>query len=148
MNVFCVSPYIAPEVRSGEEEYSKFADVYSYGIIVYEINNYEVLGCYFNKNSGIVIQIKEAEEFSADQESTNTIATTPLTIKYKQFIPNEENFERDLEELPKSMSLKFIVIVNDNNNNHDITEIILESDKATPGVVIIIILVVVAKMVA
>ncbi|RHZ80712.1 hypothetical protein Glove_132g286 [Diversispora epigaea] len=30
-------PYIAPEVLSGDEEYIKAADVYSFGIIVYEI---------------------------------------------------------------------------------------------------------------
>ncbi|RHZ64815.1 hypothetical protein Glove_320g19 [Diversispora epigaea] len=36
-NIFGVFPYIAPEVLSGDEEYTKAADVYSYGIIVYEI---------------------------------------------------------------------------------------------------------------
>ncbi|RHZ76353.1 hypothetical protein Glove_198g119 [Diversispora epigaea] len=36
-NIFGVLPYIAPEVLSGDEEYSKAADVYSYGIIAYEI---------------------------------------------------------------------------------------------------------------
>ena len=35
-NIFGVLPYIAPEVLSGEE-YTKAADVYSYGIIAYEI---------------------------------------------------------------------------------------------------------------
>ncbi|RHZ83576.1 hypothetical protein Glove_91g16 [Diversispora epigaea] len=36
-NIFGVLPYIAPEVLSGDEEYTKAADVYSYGIIAYEI---------------------------------------------------------------------------------------------------------------
>ncbi|RHZ84551.1 hypothetical protein Glove_79g73 [Diversispora epigaea] len=36
-NIFGVLPYIAPEVLSGEEEYTKAADVYSFGIIAYEI---------------------------------------------------------------------------------------------------------------
>ncbi|RHZ77222.1 hypothetical protein Glove_184g53 [Diversispora epigaea] len=35
-NIFGVLPYISPEVLSGEE-YTKAADVYSYGIIAYEI---------------------------------------------------------------------------------------------------------------
>ncbi|RHZ75467.1 hypothetical protein Glove_213g86 [Diversispora epigaea] len=36
-NIFGVLPYIAPEVLSGDEEYTKAADVYSYGIVAYEI---------------------------------------------------------------------------------------------------------------
>ncbi|RHZ47388.1 hypothetical protein Glove_583g6 [Diversispora epigaea] len=36
-NIVGVLPYIAPEVLSGDEEYTKAADVYSYGIIAYEI---------------------------------------------------------------------------------------------------------------
>ncbi|RHZ85126.1 hypothetical protein Glove_71g181 [Diversispora epigaea] len=36
-NIFGVLPYIAPEVLSGDEEYTKAADVYSYGIIAYEM---------------------------------------------------------------------------------------------------------------
>ncbi|RHZ85817.1 hypothetical protein Glove_60g81 [Diversispora epigaea] len=36
-NIFGVLPYIAPEVLSGEKEYTKAADVYSYAIIAYEI---------------------------------------------------------------------------------------------------------------
>ncbi|RHZ85411.1 hypothetical protein Glove_66g129 [Diversispora epigaea] len=35
--IFGVLPYIAPEVLSGDEEYTKAADVYSFGIIAYEI---------------------------------------------------------------------------------------------------------------
>ncbi|RHZ62084.1 hypothetical protein Glove_344g41 [Diversispora epigaea] len=35
--LFGVLPYIAPEVLSGEEEYTKAADVYSFGIVAYEI---------------------------------------------------------------------------------------------------------------
>src|SRR6185436_1101788 len=35
-NIFGVLPYIAPEVLSGEE-YTKAADVYSFGIIAYEM---------------------------------------------------------------------------------------------------------------
>ncbi|RHZ70963.1 hypothetical protein Glove_264g27 [Diversispora epigaea] len=36
-NIFGVLPYIAPEVLSGDEEYTKAADLYSFGIIAYEI---------------------------------------------------------------------------------------------------------------
>ncbi|RHZ75091.1 hypothetical protein Glove_217g176 [Diversispora epigaea] len=36
-NIFGVLPYIAPEVLSGDEEYTKAADIYLYGIIAYEI---------------------------------------------------------------------------------------------------------------
>ncbi|RHZ87666.1 hypothetical protein Glove_33g175 [Diversispora epigaea] len=36
-NIFGVLPYIAPEVLSGDEEYTKAADVYSFGIIAYEM---------------------------------------------------------------------------------------------------------------
>ena len=72
-----------------------------------------------NKDSEIVIQIKKAEEFSANQESTNTTTTTPLNYQtHPQAIytsrllnysklpkpKNEENFERELEELTKSFS--------------------------------------------
>ncbi|RHZ79211.1 hypothetical protein Glove_151g65 [Diversispora epigaea] len=112
-NIFGVLPYIAPEVLSGDE-YTKAADVYSFGIIVYEIvtgflpypniphdkdlamkicdqksisyskinykNNYEVLGCSRkNKDLEIVFQVKKAEEFLANQASTN--ATTPLNYQ-------------------------------------------------------------------
>ncbi|RHZ74118.1 hypothetical protein Glove_227g162 [Diversispora epigaea] len=192
-NIFGVLPYIAPEVLSGEE-YTKAADVYSYGIIAYEIvtgfppypdiphdkdlamkicnglrpkipfhtpklitriimrcwdarvtnrptfeelynelykyckdyNSYLREGK--NKDSEIVIQIKKAEEFSANQESTNTTTTTPLNYQthpqaiYTSRLLNysklpkpkneenferelEENFERKLEELTESMSL-------------------------------------------
>ncbi|RHZ76537.1 hypothetical protein Glove_196g118 [Diversispora epigaea] len=36
-NIVGVLPYIAPEVLSGDEGYTKAADVYSFGIIAYEI---------------------------------------------------------------------------------------------------------------
>ncbi|RHZ78023.1 hypothetical protein Glove_168g37 [Diversispora epigaea] len=36
-NIVGVLPYIAPEVLSGDEEYTKAADVYSFGIIAYEM---------------------------------------------------------------------------------------------------------------
>ncbi|RHZ69945.1 hypothetical protein Glove_276g30 [Diversispora epigaea] len=36
-NIFGVLPYIAPEVLSGDEEYTKAADVYSFGIIAYKM---------------------------------------------------------------------------------------------------------------
>ncbi|RHZ85077.1 hypothetical protein Glove_71g115 [Diversispora epigaea] len=181
-NIVGVLPYIAPEVLSGDEEYTKAADVYSYGIIAYEIvtgippypdiphdkdlamkicnglrpkipfhtpklitrmiircwdarvthrptfkglrdeldkyrNDYLYEGK--NKDSEIVIQIKKAEEFSANQESTNTTTTTPLNYQtHPQAIytsrllnysklpkpKNEENFESELEELTKSFS--------------------------------------------
>ncbi|RHZ48282.1 hypothetical protein Glove_553g27 [Diversispora epigaea] len=73
-----------------------------------------------NQDSEIVIQIKKAEEFSANQELTNPTTTTPLNYQtHPQAIytsrllnysklpkpKNEENFERELEELTESMSL-------------------------------------------
>ncbi|RHZ89390.1 hypothetical protein Glove_15g46 [Diversispora epigaea] len=187
-NIFGVLPYIAPEVLSGDEEYTKAADVYSFGIIAYEIvtgfppypdiphdkdlamkicnglrpkipfhtpklitrmimrcwdarvthrptfkelmnelhkyywDYYYYLDEGKNKDSEIVIQIKKAEEFSANQESTNTATTTtPTPLNYQTHpqaiytsqllnfsnLPkpkNEENFERELEELTKSMT--------------------------------------------
>ncbi|RHZ85079.1 hypothetical protein Glove_71g116 [Diversispora epigaea] len=187
-NIFGVLPYIAPEVLSGNEEYTKAADVYSFGIIAYEMitsflpypdiphdedlaikicnglppkipfhtpklitrmimrcwdarvthrptfeelydgldKHYSDYYNYFyngkNKDSEIVIQIKKAEEFSANQESTNTTNTTTTTPLNYQTHPqaiytsrllnfpklpkpkNEENFERELEELTKSFS--------------------------------------------
>ncbi|RHZ63031.1 hypothetical protein Glove_333g4 [Diversispora epigaea] len=185
-NIVGVLPYIAPEVLSGDEEYTKAADVFSFGIIAYEMitgfppypdiphdedlaikicnglrpkipfhtpklitrmvmrcwdarvthrptfeelfdelwKYYRVYGDYLekkkNKDSEIVIQIKKAEEFSANQESTNTTTTTPLNyqthpqaiytsrlLNYSKLSKpkNEENFERELEELTESMSL-------------------------------------------
>ncbi|RHZ77524.1 hypothetical protein Glove_177g15 [Diversispora epigaea] len=170
---------LTPEVLSGEE-YTKAADVYSYGIIAYEIVTgfppyhdiphgqdlaikicnglrpkipfhtpkliartimrcwdarvthrltfeelWNELSKYYkdyrdylngkNKDSEIGIQIKKAEEFSANQESNNaTTTTTPLNYQtHPQAIytsrllnfsklpkpKNEENFERELEEL-------------------------------------------------
>ncbi|RHZ87139.1 hypothetical protein Glove_40g177 [Diversispora epigaea] len=182
-NIFGVLPYIAPEVLSGEE-YTKAADVYSFGIIAYEmvtgfppypdiphdkdlamkicdglrpkipfhipklitrmimrcwdarvtnrptfkelsdesLKYFDVYNVYLydGKDSEIVIQIKKAEEFSANQESTNATTTTPLNYQtHPQAIytsrllnysklpnpKNEENFERELEELTESMSL-------------------------------------------
>ncbi|RHZ69219.1 hypothetical protein Glove_286g6 [Diversispora epigaea] len=185
-NIVGVLPYIAPEVLSGDEEYTKAADVYSFGIIAYEIitgippypdiphdedlaikicNGLRpkipfhlpklitriIMRCWdarvtyrptfeeledelekywsdyysgSNKYSEIIIQIKKAEEFSANQESTNT-TTTPLNYQtHPQAIytsrllnysklpkpKNEENFERELEELTKSF---FHIITND-----------------------------------
>ncbi|RHZ72861.1 hypothetical protein Glove_236g47 [Diversispora epigaea] len=181
-NICGVLPYIAPEVLSGDEEYTKAADVYSYGIIAYEIvtgfppypdiphdkdlamkicnglrpkipfhtpklitrtimkcwdarithrptfkelsdelwkywNDYSREGK--NKDSEIVIQIKKAEEFSANRKLTNATTTTPLNyqthpkaiytsrlLNYSNLPKpkNDENFERELEELTKSMS--------------------------------------------
>ncbi|RHZ79207.1 hypothetical protein Glove_151g115 [Diversispora epigaea] len=74
-----------------------------------------------NKDSEIVIQIKKTEEFLANQESTTTTTTTATPLNYQTHpqaiytsrllnyssLPkpkNEENFERKLEELTKSMS--------------------------------------------
>ncbi|RHZ53558.1 hypothetical protein Glove_441g49 [Diversispora epigaea] len=77
---------------------------------------------YNNKDSEIKIQIKKAEEFLANQESTNTTTTKlPTLLNYQihsqaiytsrffdfSKLPkpkNEENFERELEELTKSTS--------------------------------------------
>ncbi|RHZ69955.1 hypothetical protein Glove_276g16 [Diversispora epigaea] len=186
-NIVGVLPYIAPEVLSGDEEYTIAADVYSFGIIVYEMitgfppypdiphdedlaikicnglrpkipfhtpklitrmimrcwdarvthrptidelkdelkkyrEDYRVYLEGKNKDSEIVIQIKKAEEFSANQESTNTTTTTTTTPLNYQTHPqaiytsrllnysklpkpkNEENFESELEELTKSFS--------------------------------------------
>ncbi|RHZ80391.1 hypothetical protein Glove_136g60 [Diversispora epigaea] len=82
-NIFVVLPYIAPEVLSGEKEYTKVADVYSFGIIAYEIvTGFPPSTCQTyhgeNKDSEIGIQIKKAEEISANQKSTNTTTTTPF----------------------------------------------------------------------
>ncbi|RHZ51616.1 hypothetical protein Glove_476g3 [Diversispora epigaea] len=187
-NIVGVLPYIAPEVLSGDEEYTKAADVYSFGIVAYEIvtgfppypdmphdkdlamkicnglrpkipfhtlklitrmimrcwdarvthrptfeelckelheyynDYYDYLDEGKNKDSEIVIQIKKAEEFSANQESTNTTTTTITTPLNYQTHPqaiytsrllnfsklpkpkNEENFEKELEELTKFTS--------------------------------------------
>ncbi|RHZ49425.1 hypothetical protein Glove_521g23 [Diversispora epigaea] len=187
-NIFGVLPYIAPEVLSGDEEYTKAADVYSFGIIAYEIvtglppysdiphdNDLAMKICnglrpkipfhtpklitrmimrcwdarvthrptfnelgdelmkYYddykkhmnygkNKDSEIVIQIKKAEKFSANQESTNTTSTATITPLNYQTHPqaiytsrllnfsnlpkpkNEEDFERKLVELTESLS--------------------------------------------
>ncbi|RHZ86001.1 hypothetical protein Glove_57g129 [Diversispora epigaea] len=187
-NIVGVLPYIAPEVLSGDEEYTKAADVYSFGIIAYEMitgfppypdiphdedlaikicNGLRpkipfhtpklitriIMRCWDarvthrptfkelkdelwkydddysdylnegkNNDSKIGIQIKKAEEFSANQESTNTTTTTTTTPLNYQTHPqaiytsrllnysklpkpkNEENFERELEELTKSFS--------------------------------------------
>ncbi|RHZ49238.1 hypothetical protein Glove_527g9 [Diversispora epigaea] len=180
-NIVGVLPYIAPEVLSGDEEYTKAADVYSFGIVAYEIitgfppypdiphdedlaikicNGLRpkipfhtpklitrmIMRCwdarvtnrptfeelwkelekywndYYNKDSEIVIQIKKAEEFSENQESTNTTTTITTTALNYQTHPqaiytsrllnysnlpkpkNEENFERELEELTESFS--------------------------------------------
>ncbi|RHZ85976.1 hypothetical protein Glove_57g40 [Diversispora epigaea] len=133
-NIFGVLPYIAPEVLSGEKEYTKAADVYSFGIIAYEMitgfppyldiphDEDLAMKIWKNKDSEIVSQIKKAEEFSANQESTNTTTTTTTTPLNYQTHPqaiytsrlfnysklpkpkNKENFERELEELTKSFS--------------------------------------------
>ncbi|RHZ80036.1 hypothetical protein Glove_139g96 [Diversispora epigaea] len=184
-NIVGVLPYIAPEVLSGEE-YTKAADVYSFGIIAYEIitgllpypdiphdedlaikicnglrpkipfhipklvtrmimkcwdarvthrptfeqlfddlkhciNYDDYLEQGKNKDSEIGIQIKKAEEFSANQESTNTTTTTTTPLNYKTHpqaiytsrllnyskLPkpkNEENFEREIKEITESFS--------------------------------------------
>ncbi|RHZ84187.1 hypothetical protein Glove_84g60 [Diversispora epigaea] len=191
-NIIGVLPYIAPEVLSGEEEYTKAADVYSFGIIAYEMvtgfppypdiphdkdlamkicNGLRpkipfhtsklitriIMRCwdvrvahrptfkelhaelekYYgdyvnylkegkNKDSEIGIQIKKAEEFSANQKVTDiTNSTTKTSLNYQTHpqaiytsrllnyskLPkpkNEENFEKELEELTESMSLYLI----------------------------------------
>ncbi|RHZ51639.1 hypothetical protein Glove_476g54 [Diversispora epigaea] len=88
----------------------------------YYIDYYDYLNEGENKDSEIGIQIKKAEEFSANQESTNaTITTTTTPLNYQthpQAIytsrllnfsnltkpKNEENFEKELEELTESTS--------------------------------------------
>ena len=69
---------------------------------------------YRNKINEITIQIKEAEEFSKNQTTTTTLnyKTHPQAIYTSRLLnfsnlpkpKNEENFERELEELTKSMS--------------------------------------------
>ncbi|RHZ88376.1 hypothetical protein Glove_23g223 [Diversispora epigaea] len=143
---------IAPELLIGDEEYTKAADIYSYGIIACEIITgfppYPDIS--HDKDlamkiySEIGIQIKKAEEFSANQESTNTTTTSPPNYQtHPQAIytsrllnysnlpkpKNEENFERELEESTKSMSDLcpiFLILQNlntrdrENNNKGDI----------------------------
>ncbi|RHZ87525.1 hypothetical protein Glove_33g26 [Diversispora epigaea] len=195
--LFGVLPYIAPEVLSGDDEYTKAADVYSFGIIACEIitgflpypdiphdedlaikicNGLRpkipfhtpklitrtIMRCWdarityrptfeelwnelweyyddyddylregINKNSEIVIQIKKAEEFSANQSANTTTTTTTTPLNYQTHpqaiytsrllnyskLPkpkNEESFEKKLEELTES----FYKI----NDNDDIDE--------------------------
>ncbi|RHZ74810.1 hypothetical protein Glove_219g60 [Diversispora epigaea] len=74
-----------------------------------------------NKDLKIAIQIKKAEEFSVNQESNNSTTTTTTSLNYQTHpqaiytsrllnysnLPkpkNEENFEKELEELTKSMA--------------------------------------------
>ncbi|RHZ83352.1 hypothetical protein Glove_97g103 [Diversispora epigaea] len=106
---------LCPKVLSGEEEYTKADD----GLWKYYSDYRDYLDEEENKDSEIGIQIKIAEEFLANQESTNTTTTTPLNYqKHPQAIytsllnfssllkpKNEENFERELEELTKSIDL-------------------------------------------
>ncbi|RHZ69948.1 hypothetical protein Glove_276g47 [Diversispora epigaea] len=143
-NVFGVLPHIAPEVL-GEEEYTKSADVYWFSIIAYEIitgfqpysdvpygEELALKICnglrpripfhtpkLITQNTGaIAIQIKEAEEFSKNQETADT-TTTPLNYKtHPQAIYisrllnfsnlpkpiNESNFKKELKELTETFS--------------------------------------------
>ncbi|RHZ77237.1 hypothetical protein Glove_184g61 [Diversispora epigaea] len=97
----------------------------------YYVDYYNYLKKGENEDSEIVIQIKKAEEFSANQESTNT--TTTISLNYQTHpqaiytsrllnyskLPkpkNEENFERELEELTESMSLE-----NNNKGNMNLS---------------------------
>ncbi|RHZ84215.1 hypothetical protein Glove_84g30 [Diversispora epigaea] len=156
-----VLPYIAPVVLSGDEEYTKAVDVYSFGIIAYErITGFPPYpDIPHNKDLAMKIcnglrpkipfrtpklitrmimkcwdarvthrpTIEELHDelwkywsdYRANQKSTNTKTTTPLnhqihpqTIYTSRLLDfskppkpkNEENFERELEELTKSMS--------------------------------------------
>ncbi|RHZ81693.1 hypothetical protein Glove_117g40 [Diversispora epigaea] len=92
-NIFGVLPYISPEVLNGEE-YTKVADVYSFGIIAYEVvtgfplypDVHENMQWLTTKNSIPYSKINfkndyevlgcSTEEFSADQESIDTTSTT------------------------------------------------------------------------
>ncbi|RHZ78485.1 hypothetical protein Glove_164g59 [Diversispora epigaea] len=177
-NIFGVLPYIAPEVLSGDEDYTKAADVYSFGIIAYEMitgfppysdiphdkdlamkicNGLRpkipfhtpklitrmIMRCwdarvthrptftelkdelwkyykdYRDKDSEIRIQIENPEKLSKNLGLINSTTPTPLNYQtHPQAIytsrllnfsklskpKNEENFERELEELTKSMS--------------------------------------------
>ncbi|RHZ46865.1 hypothetical protein Glove_606g163 [Diversispora epigaea] len=184
--IFGVLPYIDPEVLSGEE-YTKASDVYSFGIIAYEMvtgfapyydipHNKDlarkicnglwpkipfhipksitrlIMRCwdarvihrptfkelnkelrdYFHdyrynflckNNKEIVIQIKQAEKLSKNQEKgpirdnkskSSTNSTTPMNYRthpiQKQFTPpkNDKNFEKELEELIKATSLSVV----------------------------------------
>ncbi|RHZ73639.1 hypothetical protein Glove_230g80 [Diversispora epigaea] len=96
-----------PTFEELEDEFDKYRTDYSY---------YYLRG---RKDSEIGIQIKKTEEFLENQESTNTTTTTPLNYQtHPQAIytsrllnysnlpkpKNEENFEKELEKLTKSMS--------------------------------------------
>ncbi|RHZ88319.1 hypothetical protein Glove_23g152 [Diversispora epigaea] len=127
-NIFGVLPYIAPEVLSGEKEYTKAADVYSFGIIAYEIvtgfppypdiphdKDLAMKICSglrptipFHTPKLITRMIMRCWDARVTHRPTfeelYTIYTSRL-LNYSSLPEpkNEENFERELEELTKSM---------------------------------------------
>ncbi|RHZ53209.1 hypothetical protein Glove_444g4 [Diversispora epigaea] len=94
-NIFGVLPYIAPEVKNIQKLFiiimrcwdaqvthrPTFEELFE-ELHEYWKDYYDYLERGKNKDSEIVIQIKKAEEFSANQESTNTTTTT-TSLNYK-----------------------------------------------------------------
>ncbi|RHZ58666.1 hypothetical protein Glove_372g107 [Diversispora epigaea] len=135
-NIVGVLPYIAPEVLSGEKEYTKAADVYSFGIIAYEI----VIGfppypdIPHDKDLAMKIcnglrpkilfhipklitrmimsksRINQYDNYNNHNTYPQAIYTSRL-LNYSNLPKpkNEENFEKELEELTKSTSALSIV---------------------------------------
>ncbi|RHZ83889.1 hypothetical protein Glove_87g6 [Diversispora epigaea] len=131
--IFGVMPYIAPEVLSGEE-YTKAADVYSFGIIAYEIVTgfapyYDIphdrdlarqiyYWYYYITNNEIANQIENSEKSRSLGLTTSTTSTpmnykthpeaiyTSRLLSYSSLPKpkNDENFENELEKLTKSTS--------------------------------------------
>ncbi|RHZ79209.1 hypothetical protein Glove_151g68 [Diversispora epigaea] len=124
-NIFGVLPYIDPEVLSGEKEYTKAADVYSFGIVVYEIVTGFPPYPDIPHDNDLALKICNGLRPKIPFHTPKLITRMIMRCwDARQFIPvdflifqnfqlpkpkNEENFERELEELTKSTSALSIV---------------------------------------